>query len=97
MKSYFLSATWIAAGLMAATPAIAQTTTDGAKPGAPAAVHQPSGAGGSSESATKQRTQGLPPGTTPPTYGSGATKQRTQGLPAGSTPQQYGSSWQKTQ
>ena len=67
----------LAVGLMAATPALAQSNRDAVKPDASAA-------------AAKQQTSGMPVGATPEQYGI-ATKQRTSGMPVGATPQQYGS------
>jgi hypothetical protein len=69
----------LAAGLIAVTPALAQSTTDTAKPNA-------------SDSMKKQPTQGAPAGFQPEHYGAAAKKQPTQGAPAGFEPQKYGSS-----
>ncbi len=67
----------LAAGLIAVTPALAQSNNDTAKPTA---------------SGNKQPTQGAPAGFQPQQYGASASKQKTQGAPAGFTPQKYGNS-----
>jgi len=69
----------LAAGLIAATPVMAQTK-DTAKPDSAM----------SSGQSKKQKTQGLPVGSQPQQYGNAAKKQQTQGAPAGFEPTQYG-------
>jgi len=71
----------LAAGLIAATPVLAQSTTDTTKPDSAM----------SSGQSKKQKTQGVPVGSQPQQYGTAAKKQQTQGVPVGSQPQQYGS------
>ncbi len=70
----------LAAGLIAVTPALAQSNTDTAKPMA------------TDLSGKKQPTQGAPAGFQPQQYGAAAKKQQTQGAPAGFAPQKYGDS-----
>jgi hypothetical protein len=70
----------LAAGLIAATPVLAQSTTDTAKPNASDA----------SDASKKQPTQGAPAGFKPQEYGAAAKKQQSQGAPAGFKPQEYG-------
>jgi hypothetical protein len=67
----------LAAGLIAVTPALAQSNNDTSKPMA-------------TDSGKKQPTQGAPAGFQPQQYGASAKKQPTQGAPAGFTPQKYG-------
>jgi hypothetical protein len=69
----------LAAGLIAVTPALAQSN-DTAKPMA------------TDSSGKKQPTQGAPAGFQPQQYGAAAKKQQTQGAPAGFAPQKYGDS-----
>ena len=69
----------LAAGLIAVTPALAQSNTDSTKPMA-------------TDSGKKQPTQGAPAGFQPQQYGAAAKKQPTAGAPAGFEPQKYGSS-----
>jgi hypothetical protein len=66
----------LAAGLIAVTPALAQSNNDTSKP--------------MTSDSKKQPTQGAPAGFTPQQYGATAKKQPTQGAPAGFTPQKYG-------
>ena len=73
----------LAAGLIAVTPALAQTNTDTAKPMA------------TDSTGKKQPTQGAPAGFQPQQYGAAAKKQQTQGAPAGFEPQKYGESQAK--
>jgi hypothetical protein len=70
----------LAAGLIAVTPALAQSNTD--NPAKPMAT----------DSGKKQPTQGAPAGFQPQQYGASAKKQPTAGAPAGFEPQKYGSS-----
>jgi hypothetical protein len=70
----------LAAGLIAVTPALAQSNTDTAKPTATDSM------------SNKQKTQGAPAGFQPQQYGTAASKQKTQGAPAGFEPQKYGES-----
>jgi hypothetical protein len=68
----------LAAGLIAVTPALAQSNSDNSttKP--------------MTSDSKKQPTQGAPAGFQPQQYGAAAKKQPTQGAPAGFTPQKYG-------
>ena len=68
----------LAAGLIAVTPALAQSNNDTAKPAATDSMSK------------KQPTQGAPAGFQPQQYGASAKKQPTQGAPAGFAPQKYG-------
>jgi hypothetical protein len=70
----------LAAGLIAVTPALAQSNSDTAKPTA------------TDSTVKKQPTQGAPAGFRPQQYGEAAKKQPTAGAPAGFEPQKYGSS-----
>lgn len=74
----------LAAGLIAVTPALAQSTTDTAKPT-------------TSDSMKKQPTQGAPAGYQPQKFGTDAKKQGTAGAPAGYEPQKYGAADAKKQ
>ena len=73
----------LAGGLIAVTPALAQSNSDTAKPMA------------TDSSGKKQPTQGAPAGFQPQQYGAAAQKQQTQGAPAGFEPQKYGDSQAK--
>lgn len=68
--SYIRFAAGMAVCLMAATPVLAQTTPNAAKPNEQTA-HQQAGNTNfdTSTGAQKQHTQGLPAGTVPPQYG----------------------------
>jgi hypothetical protein len=70
----------LAAGLIAATPVLAQSNNDTTKPDSAM----------SSGQSKKQKTQGMPVGSQPQQYGTAAKKQQTQGAPAGFEPTQYG-------
>jgi hypothetical protein len=70
----------LSAGLITATPVLAQSTNDaGKKPDA-----------ASSSTATKRPTTGMPVGAEPKKYGDHANKQKTAGMPVGAEPQKYG-------
>jgi hypothetical protein len=81
MRSHILTAALMAAGLLAATPVLAQTTADASKSGMEKTAQQQA-AGGSVDT--------IDPAT-------GAKKQHTQGLPPNVSPQAYGSDWQRKQ
>jgi hypothetical protein len=70
----------LAAGLMAATPVLAQSNTDAARPDTT-----------SPSNAAKRPTSGMPVGAQPKKYGEPAEKQKTSGMPVGAQPQKYGS------
>ena len=72
----------LVASAIYALPALAQTTTDVK----------------TSQSPSKQPTNGLPPSVANPQYGGGgAQKQKTSGIPVGLGNQQYGGAAQKQQ
>jgi hypothetical protein len=83
MKSWTAAA--LAGGFFVCAPTFAQITPN------PATSNTPT--------VQKRATQGLPPGSVPPKYGSPATakKQATQGLPPGTIPPSYGSDWARAQ
>jgi hypothetical protein len=83
MKSSTSLVVALAAGLMAVTPALAQSNNDTSK-------HNSAMSG-----ATKKPTQGAPVGSTPQQYGTTAKKQPTAGTPAGFEPTHYGSAQAK--
>lgn len=82
MKSSTSLVVALAAGLMAVTPALAQSNNDTSK-------HS------TTMGATKKPTQGAPVGSTPQQYGTTAKKQPTAGTPAGYDPTHYGSAQAK--
>ncbi len=75
MNTLKLSAGLLAAGLLVGAPAFAQSDTDSSKPKPTTAQKQKTDGNSPTEvgpgsAAYKQRTQGLPAGTSPPVYGS---------------------------
>ena len=84
-----LAVTGLSAGLLLATPVIAQTK-DVANPadGTKQLMAQTKDTANPATDITKQKTQGAPAGFKPTPYGSAASKQQTAGAPVGSATKQ---------